>query len=342
MTTQNYGNAGELVSLARFVLQGEGSISRSLILAERQAPHLSRVVSVLRTAVTAGSTLTPAWAGNLADYRQISAGFVEALRNLSVFDRLFADMRRVPLRTRLGIVAVGATAYDVGEGAPTPVSRLSLTDGQLDARKAVAIIVVSQELLKLDRTAVADTTLSRELRVAVAAETNAQFLAGVTAGAASVASAGSTAANILADVEALLDRVHPTAVSRLYLVVDGATAGKLATKANADGSQAFPGMTPQGGDLAGIPVLVADDSDGDTAGSRMVLIDAAAIAADSDVVMVDVSTEATLQMDSQPSAGAQNQVSLFQTNSAALKATRWYGYELLRADGVAVATGVNY
>jgi hypothetical protein len=74
----------------------------------------------------------------------------------------------------------------------------------------------------------------------------------------------------------------------------------------------------------------------------MVLIDAAAIAADSDVVMVDVSTEATLQMDSQPSAGAQNQVSLFQTNSAALKATRWYGYELLRADGVAVATGVNY
>lgn len=341
MNTQS-GNAGELVTLARMLLRGEGNVSRSLILAEREVPHLSRVAAVLKTAVVAGTTLSPSWAGNLADYRQMATGFVDSLRNLSVFDRLFPDMRRFPLRTRLGVVSVGASGADVGEGAPAPVSQFTLADGQLEAKKAVAIVVVSQELLKSDRTAVVDTTLSRELRVAVAAATNARFLSGVTAGAASVVSSGSTAANVLADVEALLDRVNPTALSRLYLVVDGSTAGKLATKANSDGSQAFPAMTPQGGELAGIPVMVADDVAGDTSGPHMVLIDAAAIAADSDLVMLDTSTEATLQMDSQPSPGPQNHVSLFQTNSVALKATRWYGFELLRSNGVAVATGVNY
>lgn len=73
-----------------------------------------------------------------------------------------------------------------------------------------------------------------------------------------------------------------------------------------------------------------------------VLIDASAIVGDSETVAVDASEQAALQMITNPANGAQQLVSMFQTNSTALLATRWFGFELIRDGGVCVLTGAAW
>jgi hypothetical protein len=73
-----------------------------------------------------------------------------------------------------------------------------------------------------------------------------------------------------------------------------------------------------------------------------VLIDGSAVVGDSDTVAVDASENAALQLASTPASGAQQLVSMFQTNSTALLATRWFGFELIRSTGVAVLTGADW
>jgi hypothetical protein len=58
--------------------------------------------------------------------------------------------------------------------------------------------------------------------------------------------------------------------------------------------------------------------------------------------MLDASDQATLQLASDPASGAQNLVSLFQTDSAALLVTRWLGLDVTRASGVVVIEDVQW
>jgi hypothetical protein len=54
--------------------------------------------------------------------------------------------------------------------------------------------------------------------------------------------------------------------------------------------------------------------------SSAILLDASQIAAASDVILIDGSSQASLQLDDSPSAGAQNLVSLWQSNQQAMRA----------------------
>jgi hypothetical protein len=101
-------------------------------------------------------------------------------------------------------------------------------------------------------------------------------------------------------------------------------------------------MTPNGGEIAGVPVLVSSQAPTDSSGHSAVLIDGSAIVGDSDTVAVDASENAALQLASNPASDAQSLVSMFQTNSTALLATRWFGFELIRSNGVAVLSGATW
>lgn len=143
-----------------------------------------------------------------------------------------------------------------------------------------------------------------------------------------------SAAQFAADLASALDALSYGADARLYLVVPPATAKVVAFMRDANGSL-YPGMTVSGGTIAGIKVVVSD------AAADAVIFDASQIAAASETITIDASAQADIQMDDSPTAGAATLVSLFQSNMRAMRATRYFGAEVLRPEAVAVITGVT-
>lgn len=100
--------------------------------------------------------------------------------------------------------------------------------------------------------------------------------------------------------------------------------------------------------MAGVPTLISDSLPTGTG----VMFDAAQVGANSGEVRVDSSTVADIQMDNAPtnSAGAGSPptpvpttiVSLWQTNSVALRVERYFLAKLLRSGAVASLSGVSY
>ena len=106
------------------------------------------------------------------------------------------------------------------------------------------------------------------------------------------------------------------------------------------GVSAFPNLTPQGGSINGIAVLV---SDGVTAG-QVVLADASGIAAASSDVTLNEYTEGSIITDAPPNSPASasdNIVSLWQLNLTAIVVERFFVAARLRSDAVGVCSNSN-
>ncbi len=298
----------------------------------------SRVQAIFKTAVPAGSLADPEWAGDIAGLQNLAEAFAESLKNVSVFDRLMSDAAflPVPLRQRVGIVLSGASAGVVGDGSAKPLGRLQLAAPLLELRKAAGIIVVSDELAKAG-SKTANALIARELRSAVASATNAFFLTTLIEGTsvASFNSSGSDPDAIAADIRTLLGALEYGAGARLYFISSPGVAKTLATLTNAQGF-VFPTMTPLGGTLCGVTVLVSDD-----VGDKLILLDASQIAADQLTMTLKTSEQAAIRMSDDPDAEG-NPVSLWQTNSVALLCERWFGFELVRDSAVAVLENITW
>jgi hypothetical protein len=128
---------------------------------------------------------------------------------------------------------------------------------------------------------------------------------------------GGTSIEILQDIAALLAAVDTDADSRLFLLMNADSAKFLTAKTTSTGELAFPGMTPNGGTLAGMRVLVTD-----AAGLNVILVDAKQLACAAGDIALDTARAATLQFDSapdSPSSAATTLVSLFHENKVALR-----------------------
>jgi hypothetical protein len=97
---------------------------------------------------------------------------------------------------------------------------------------------------------------------------------------------------------------------------------------------AFPQMTVNGGSIGGVTILVS----GQLAAGTAVLFDATAIAAASENVALSASREAVVTTIASPASS----VSLWPQNLVASRVERWFGFSLLRSDGVASLSGVDY
>ncbi|EEW5916716.1 hypothetical protein D7014_26525, partial [Escherichia coli] len=117
----------------------------------------------------------------------------------------------------------------------------------------------------------------------------------------------------------------------------------LSMRKNALGQKEYPDMTLLGGTFQGLPVIVSQ-----YVGDQLVLVNAPDIyLADDGGVAVDMSREASLEMQSEPTSDSSTPspvelVSMFQTGSVAIRAERWINWRRRRTAAVAVITGVNY
>ena len=357
-TIEMSGKVREFITLARCVAMGRGNHGAVQTIAHANrvlcGPTVANIVesnhhvyemqsdlvAQQKAAVAAGNTADTGWALPLGDYQTLASAFLESLRNFGAFDRMLPSMRRVPFRTRIGASTTGITGTTVSQQQIKPISKLTLTGTQIDEQKAIAILVITDELAKFGDT-VAGDLYATELSNAVAVETDETFISVLTSGAPSNGSSGVTAEHVLNDLRGLLAAITTNARSQLFLLMTSSVAKVLSVLHTNTGAPAFSSMGYNGGTIGGITAVV---SDGVPSGT-MLLVDAQQVAAASETIQLSASNEAIVQLDTTPDSpisASTPMVSLWQMNMVGLRAERFFGVQKLTTTGVCVLTGASY
>lgn len=354
------------IAFARYgmcVFAAKGDHSKAFQLAQKHYPQTESIVKTLKaqseganlqemmrlkTSIAAGTTTDSTWAAPLVYANTFGGDFIEFLRGQTLVGR--AAFRRVPFNVRIAGQNGGTTGYWVGQGKAKPVSKASFNATTVPFTKIAGIAVLTQELIRFSDPS-AERLVRDDLARAVTERADSDLFDPDVAAVANVNPAG------------LLNGVNPVAgpattdaddircaLMRLWAPWDStylgarpayfttpAVARFLAFQRDALGNLAFPGVTPTGGTLDGVPIYVSQylANNGGSGGAPLILVDQDEIfLADDGNVTVDFSTEASIEMSDAPTAasgvptaGSVNTVSMFQTNSVALRAERfiWWG-----------------
>jgi hypothetical protein len=313
--------------------------------------------------VPAGSTLAGSWAEDLVSAEGAAfADFVEFLRPATILGRFGTDgipaLRRVPFRVPLGSQTGGGAGYWVGEGKAKPLTSFDFARTTLEPLKAANIAVLTEEVIR-DSSANSEQLVRDALRDALAERIDTDFIdpanagtagvkpASITNGVVSIAASGTgDADDIRLDVRSLLQQyinANNRAASAVMIMQSG-TALALGTMTNALGQAEFADMGMDGGKLLKIPVLASEYvPDGFVA-----ILNASDIYfADEGDISVDMSREASLEMDNAPSHNSTTPtestlVSLWQTNSVGFRAERTLNWMRRRAEAVQVLRDVAW
>lgn len=347
----------------------KGNFVTPLEIAKRRYPSaLSIHQSLMQKTAVAGGTTTDAnfAAALLAPASVLESAFLEYLRPMTLIDRFGTNgvpsLKKVPFNVKIQSQTSGASAAWVGEGKGKPVTKFNTTSATLLFTKIAAIAVITDELARFSRPG-AEGLVRDELARAVVERMDTDFIdpakavssglnpASITNGLVALTSAGPTAANVLTDIQNLIGPFlrNNYSVRGLVLLMPDTLALTLSLMQNSLGQDSFKGMTPSGGTLAGIPVLASNYlASGASYGNMVVALSAENIAlADDGNVSVDASREASIEMidvstqDATAGTGSSS-VSMFQTNSVAVRAEREINWAKLRATAVVYMDDVNW
>lgn len=325
-----------------------------------------------KTAVIGGTTTDSNFASALLPPATVlDSAFLDYLRPFTLVDRFgttqngvrIPALKRVPFNVKVQSQTSGATANWVGEGKSKPVTKFNTTSATLLFTKVAAIAVITEELARFSRPG-AEGLVRDELRKAAVAKIDTSFVdpalaevsavnpASITNGLTALTSAGTTAANVQTDIQALIAPfiLNGYDVSQLVLLMPNTLALTLSLMQNSLGQDSFKGMTVTGGVLAGIPVLASQYlASGASYGNMVVAMSAENIAlADDGNVAIDVSREASIEMSDAPAnevvtpTATAYSVSMFQTNSLAVRAEREINWKKLRSTAVVYMDDVNW
>jgi Phage capsid family len=325
--------SNDFVKYAQVLAAGRGRPVEMKALAGRIPSQRLREALQQKTAVDVGTSTDSDWAGPL---NQMATAFLDSLAPYSCFDRMLADnaVTRLPFRTRIVLASSGATAGQLGELAPTPLSEINFGTALFEPVKVVSSVVLSEELSKAMSPS-ASRLIGNELRKAVALATDTYFV-GVIAQSTGVASSGSTgltASAFLSDLEDALQSITTSPSSRLYLLV-APSAFKTISLLRDTGGSLMTNGTLASGLIKVVPSAALQDT--------MILVDAVSIAGASESIELSSSDQATVKLDdAQTDTGGALHVSLWQNNLSAIKATRWLAASLMRADSCFVIDSVT-
>ena len=304
----------------------------------------------------AGTSNDATWASPLVYYENMQAEFIELLRPKTILGKM-NGLRRVPFNIRVAGQTSGSTVGWVGEAAPKPVGTLAFNATNLGHAKAAGIVVITTELARFSSPS-AEAVVRQDLMDAMALFLDQQFIdpavaavanvspASVTNGSSSIPSSGNSLAQITADVTSLMQlfiaqELDPT---QAVWVMKPSTALALSMKRTNQDVFTFPDISASGGTWFGLPVVTSNAVPGSVSGGSIIalVLQNEIWLADDGNVTLDVSQEASLQMVTNPSAGAQSLVSLWQNNLIGLRAEREINWQKRRAAAVAYLDGVAY
>lgn len=318
----------------------------------------------IKAAVAAGTTVDSTWAGPLAAYTNLASEFIGLLRPATIIGRI-PGFTHVPFLVKIPVQNSGSTVGWVGEGAPKPVGSLGFGSISMAITKAAGIVVITDELAR-NSTPSAEALVQSDLIAQMAQFLDDAFInpahaavsgvnpAAVTNGVTPVAASGTTQAAFLTDYKKLVGAYVAANMSLAgaVWVMTEVQATALSLMLNPLGQPAFPNINANGGTLVGLPVIVSQSVPSTTAGSPavttapIVLIKASdVLVADDGGVAIDVSREASLQMNSapdNPATAATVFTSLWQQNLIGIRAERYINWLKRRAGAVQYISGANY
>ena len=174
--------------------------------------------------------------------------------------------------------------------------------------------------------------------------------ASITNAGTPITSAGTGVDGVRADLEALLAAFSVAGLTPNAIIMAAGNALALSMMVGPLGQRAFPGISATGGDFNGLPVVVSEyvSQVGDSSGSPIIMLNTNEVyLADDGQVTIDASREASLEMLDNPTNNsatgtATSLVSMFQTNSVALKAERYINWAVRRPAGVQYIEAAAY
>jgi HK97 family phage major capsid protein/HK97 family phage prohead protease len=329
-----------------------GSPMQALEYAKRWHDSTPEVELVLKAAVAAGTTTDATWAGPLAPIKPLTDEFIAFLRPATILGKI-PDFMKVPFNVSVGAQTGGGTYAWVGQGAPKPVGKLAFTTVTLGITKCAGIIVITEELAR-NSTPDAEAVIRRDMINGIAQFLDSEFIdptkaavagvspGSVTNGVTPITTAGTSPANARTDIQALANAMAAANISSAgaILVMSETNASALTNALNPLGQQLFPGMAQSGGTIMGYRAITSQ-----IAGTTVAMMKPDQILyADDGGVTIDVSREASLQMDSAPMAVPDATVvltSLWQMNYVGLRAERFINWKKART-GVVQYTVATY
>lgn len=355
------------IEFARYAMAlgaAKGNIHQAFEIAKSRFADSPRVVNVLKAAVAAGTTTDADWASDLVEYNQFAGDFVEYLRPRTIIGRFgqggIPALRSVPFNVNIRAQTSGGSGYWVGQGAPKPLTKFNFDNIYLGWAKVANIAVLTEELLRFSNPS-AEALVRDSLAGALIERLDTDFVdptkaavsnvspASITNAATPITASGTgSAADIREDVRAAMTafinaNITPTAG---VWIMPTTTALALSLMRNALGQREFPDISMLGGTFEGLPVITSEYVPTVSAGATVILANASDIwLADDGQVVIDASREASLQMLDNPTNNsgdgtATTMVSMFQTNSVAMRAERWINWKLRRAAAVQVIENV--
>ena len=349
-----HSNVEKGTAFTRYALaiaMAKGNLMHAEKLSERWKDSTPEVGLCLKAAVAAGSTSDATWAAPLVPYNVMASEFIELLRPKTILGKL-PNLRKVPFNIRIPRQTAGVSGAFVGEGLPKPVQKMGFDNITMLWAKAAVIIVLSDELARFSNPS-AEALARQDMLNGLAQYLDDRFInpsyagvagvspASITNGITPVAASGVTIAAISGDVKAMRNSF---AVANLDLmnsawIMNPSTALSLSLVRNAFDAYDFPTIAVDGGTWFGLPVITSNN----IASSVIVLVDQSEILySDDGGISIDMSQEASVQMNDSPTAGATSLVSLWQNNLIGLRAEKWCNWARRRDAAVSVLTGVAY
>ncbi len=318
-----------------------GSTMQAVEYAKRWQDSTPEVELVLKAAVAAGTTTDATWAGPLAPMKPLTDEFLALLRPATILGKV-PGFVRVPFNVSVASQTGGGTYQWVGQGAPKPVGKLAFATITLGVTKCAGIIVITEELARTS-TPSAEEVIRRDMVAGIAAYLDQQFIdpavaavagvapGSVTNGVTPITTAGATPANARTDVAAMANAMTALNISTAgaVLVLSETNALAFTNALNPLGQPLFPAMSQQGGTIMGYQAITSQ-----VAGTTVALIQPNQVLyADDGGVTIDVSREASVQMDTaldSPPLATTILTSLWQNNLVGLRAERFINWKKAR------------
>lgn len=354
--------------------EAKGNVMMAAEIAKNRYKDTPEVENSLKAAIGMGGTARLAEAGmqqkaattsvNSTDtavtqFTDIQSEFVDLLRPRLIIGRM-DKLVRVPIYSRVARQLTGVSGSFVGEGAPKPVQKQTYDNVTLGPAKVAVIVVMSDEAVRFS-TIGAETRARDDMLKGIATYLDKRFVdpsysgvanvspASITNGATRIQSSGVTLAAIDADANSAMQMFAASDVdpSTAVWVMPATVALRLSMVRTTQGEFAFPSISMLGGTWYGIPVIVSSAmlTSGSPAEKQIALVTQSEVMmADDGGISIDMSTEASVQMNDAPTAGATSLVSLWQNNLVGIRAEQYINWTVLRPNslGIALIENINY
>jgi hypothetical protein len=176
--------------------------------------------------------------------------------------------------------------------------------------------------------------------------------ASITNGVTALTSAGTSADNIRTDIQNLLEQfiLNNQNVANLAFIMPNTLALAASILRNSLGQPEFPELGVGGGSLMGVPVITSQYAANQSGyGNLVIAVDQSAIfLADDGQVTLDASREASIEMSDAPAnntgtpTASASMVSMYQTNSIAIRAERYINWLKARTTAVSFIDDANW